>query len=57
MVEPINYNGVDGVFIPASEFEYMKTTIKKNGDLLNQLLNKFQEENPTELLVILDSFK
>lgn len=57
MVEPINYNGVDGVFIPANEFEYMKTTIKKNGDLLNQLLNKFQEENPTELLVILDSFK
>jgi len=57
MVEPINYNGVDGVFIPANEFEYMKTTIKKNGELLNQLLNKFSEENPTDLFNILDSFK
>lgn len=56
MVEPINYNGVDGVFIPASEFEYIKIIIRSNGKLLNNLLDVTNKDSKV-ILDHLDNLK
>lgn len=45
-MEDINYNGVDGVFIPNDEFDYIKKTIKTNSILLNSLILELSKDNP-----------
>lgn len=45
-MENINYNGVDGVFIPNKEFEYIKQAIKNNKVLLESLIKDLAKTNP-----------
>ena len=45
-MENIIYNNVEGVFIPANEFEYIQTTVKTNTLLLNKILSELAKENP-----------
>lgn len=44
-MENIKYNGVEGVFIPNKEFEYIKQSLNKNNILINRLLQSISEEN------------
>lgn len=46
IMEHINYNGVDGVFIPNNEFEYIKSTVKANKLLLTGLIEELAKDNP-----------
>ena len=46
IMENINYNGVDGVFIPNKEFEYIKQAIKNNRVLLESLIKDLAKTNP-----------
>ena len=47
-MENIIYNNVEGVFIPAKEFEYIQTTVKTNTLLLNKILSELAKENPND---------
>lgn len=45
-MENINYKGVNGVFIPNNEFEYIKRTISENNFLMQKLIKEYAKENP-----------
>lgn len=53
-MENINYNGVDGVFIPNNEFDYIKQTVKTNSELLNQILTELAKNNPNSFDYLLN---
>lgn len=58
-MENINYNGVDGVFIPNNEMDYIKNTIKINRVLMEQLLKEIATNSNYDELMGLNynSFK
>lgn len=45
IMEMINYNGSDGVFLSNSEVEYIKSSIENNNLLLIGLISYIQQEN------------
>lgn len=45
-MEKTIYKGVKGVFIPCDEFNYIRETIKHNGELLQGLIKEIAKENP-----------
>lgn len=44
-MEKITYNGVDGIFIPMNEYEYIKESINNCNLLLKGLINENIEKN------------
>ena len=58
-MENINYNGVDGVFIPNNEMDYINNTIKINRVLMEQLLKEIASNSNYDELMGLNynSFK
>jgi PHD/YefM family antitoxin component YafN of YafNO toxin-antitoxin module len=45
-MEKAIYKGVNGVFIPADEFEHIKETINNNKILLQRLAKEIAKDNP-----------
>ena len=45
-MEKTIYKGVEGVFIPIDEFNYIRETIKHNRELLQRLAKEIAKENP-----------
>lgn len=52
----INYNGVDGVFIPNNEFEEMKLKINTNSALFIQLIRELAPNLNIDELMASNSF-
>lgn len=45
-MEKAIYKGVQGVFIPCDEFNYIRQTIKNNKELLQGLAKELTKDNP-----------
>ena len=45
-MEKTIYKGVQGVFIPCDEFNYIRKTIKNNRVLLQELAKEIAKDNP-----------
>lgn len=50
-MEKINYNGVNGVFIPNNEFEEIKKVIAKQNELTAKLVNEMASDNSFDYLL------
>ena len=53
-METITHNGIEGVFIPNNEFEYIKETIKTNGELLEMIIKEVASNNPNTPISAMD---
>ena len=51
IMEKINYNGVDGVFIPNTEFEEIKKVIAKQNELTERLVKELASDNSFDYLL------
>lgn len=51
IMEKINYNGVDGVFIPNNEFEEIKKVIAKQNELTERLVKELASDNSFDYLL------
>ena len=51
IMEKINYNGVDGVFIPNNEFEEIKKVIAKQNELTERLVKELTSDNSFDYLL------
>lgn len=51
IMEKINYNGVNGVFIPNNEFEEIKKVIAKQNELTAKLVNEMASDNSFDYLL------
>ena len=51
IMEKINYNGVDSVFIPNNEFEEIKKVIAKQNELTTKLVKELTSDNSFDYLL------
>lgn len=52
-MENITYKGVEGVFIPNTEFEEIKRVIAKQNELTNELIKGLKQSNNFDELMAL----
>lgn len=50
-MEKIKYNGVDGVFIPNTEFKEIKKVIAKQNELTERLVKELASDNSFDYLL------